>query len=451
MNIKKIAILSLILALLIVGIYVVDKKEEKKEESKNILNVKTEDVLEVSFYDGKDKIKIVKENDIWKIKKPIETTADEDEIERILSELSPLSAEKIVEKDAKDLKKYGLKDSLRKFSVKLKSGKTYTIVFGDKGPLENSYYVMLEGSPNVFLVAEFKKNNFIKTLFDLRNKKFGVFDVDKITKIEVENNDSKEKYVLIKKGEDWYLKEPKKFIAKNTKVEDMLYSLKSLEAKDIVKDNPEEKDLKEYSLDNPLYRFKVFYGKNSIEYLISKKDDKWYAYTKNSGFIGEVNDYSLSDLKVKYEELKEMKVAKFDGFNVNYLMIEKGKDRWEFVKDKNDTWRNKNNKKMIIDDDKITDFIDDIESLEADKIIDEQKPDYSSYGLDKPQVKIVLKEEDGKEVKIYVGKKDGEDKVFLRNGDYSYIYRVSSDFLDKIPEKIEDWEKKVEDKKEVEK
>ena len=70
----------------------------------------------------------------WKITSPQSLFADQTTVSAMLTDLSLLDADRIIEEKASDLKAYGLDQPAVKVSVTSKDGKSQNILIGDDTP-----------------------------------------------------------------------------------------------------------------------------------------------------------------------------------------------------------------------------------------------------------------------------------------------------------------------------
>ena len=117
MKLYRNAIILLIVAALLAGVYVIvkDKKSDSEPAAdKNtikIFDLDTDKMIEMTIDNGQDKLvfakKTVKEDDnekkIWEILSPKDLKIDESKVSSIATNISSLVAEKIIEEEAGDI------------------------------------------------------------------------------------------------------------------------------------------------------------------------------------------------------------------------------------------------------------------------------------------------------------------------------------------------------------
>ena len=131
-------------------------------------------------------INLSKETGKWRLTEPKPLAADQDAVSSVVTNLSSLNADKVIEEKADDLKPYGLADPTMTITVKRKDGKTDEVLIGDDTPNGSGSYAKLPKDPRVFTIASFVKSTFDKRPDDLRDKRLITFDQDKITRVELQ-------------------------------------------------------------------------------------------------------------------------------------------------------------------------------------------------------------------------------------------------------------------------
>src|SRR5271169_734818 len=85
-------------------------------------------------------IDLRRDNGRWQMTQPQQQRADQDTVGSIVSNLSSLNADKLIEDKATDLKSYGLGDPTLDITVTKKDGKTDEVLIGDDTPTGSGAY-----------------------------------------------------------------------------------------------------------------------------------------------------------------------------------------------------------------------------------------------------------------------------------------------------------------------
>jgi Domain of unknown function (DUF4340) len=167
---------------------------------------------------GSDPVTVKKIEGKWQITEPKPYRADQEAVAGVLSTLSALSADRVVEDKAADRKQYGLEEPAAEVDVG-----TRQLMLGDDTPAGGDVYAGVAGDPRVFTVSSYTKTSLTKSLNDLRDKSLLTLNPDKVSRVE-----------LLKKGQDlefdrtkdgWRILKPSASPADATAVNDLVRSL----------------------------------------------------------------------------------------------------------------------------------------------------------------------------------------------------------------------------------
>lgn len=161
----------------------------------------------------------------WRIAEPQPFSADQDAVGTMMSSLSNLSADKIIEDNASDLKGYGLDIPTLDIVVTKKDGKTDELLVGDDTPTGSGAYAKVANSSRVFTIGSFIKTGLDKNPGDLRDKRLIIFDSDKLTRVELLT-----KGQLVEAGKnganEWQILKPRPLRADGAAIDTMISKLK---------------------------------------------------------------------------------------------------------------------------------------------------------------------------------------------------------------------------------
>jgi Domain of unknown function (DUF4340) len=167
---------------------------------------------------GSDPVSLNKAEGKWQITEPKPYRADQEAVFGVLSTLSALSANRVVEEKAADRKQYGLEEPAAEVAVG-----TRRLMLGDDTPAGGDVYAAVAGDPRVFTVSSYTKTGLAKSLNDLRDKSLLTLNPDKVSRVE-----------LLKRGQDlefdrtqegWEILKPSASPADATAVNDLVRSL----------------------------------------------------------------------------------------------------------------------------------------------------------------------------------------------------------------------------------
>ena len=167
---------------------------------------------------GSDPVTLKKTDGKWQITEPKTYRADQEAVVGVLSTLSALSADRVVEEKTADRKQYGLEEPAAEVDVGPRQ-----LMLGDDTPAGGDVYAGVTGDPRVFTVSSYTKTSLAKSLNDLRDKSLLTLNPDKVSRVE-----------LVKKGQDlefdrtkdgWQILKPSASPADATAVNDLVRTL----------------------------------------------------------------------------------------------------------------------------------------------------------------------------------------------------------------------------------
>jgi Domain of unknown function (DUF4340) len=154
-----------------------------------ILKVNPADVTQLVIRQ-KEPVTLKKTNGKWQITEPKLYPADQESVAGVLSTLSGLNADRVVEEKTSDRKQYGLDPAQVELDISGKNG-TQQLLLGDDTPAGGDVYAALATDPRVFTIVSYQKSSLAKSLNDLRDRSLLTLSSDKVSRVE-----------LLKKGED---------------------------------------------------------------------------------------------------------------------------------------------------------------------------------------------------------------------------------------------------------
>ena len=192
------------------------------EPAPNILTLNEDDVTKIELKKkGGDQIVMAKDsNGKWQITSPKSMGIDDSAISSMLSTLSSLNSERLVEEQAANLGQYGLGEPKLEVNITDKNNSMRKLLVGDDTPTGSGAYAQLAGDPRVFTIASFTKTSLDKGLNDLRDKRLITADADKITRLELIVKQQTIEFSRDK--EQWQILKPKPLRADGAKVDELL-------------------------------------------------------------------------------------------------------------------------------------------------------------------------------------------------------------------------------------
>ncbi len=232
MNVKGLLIAVVVLAALGGGVFWSNKAKEKaeKEPAKDappkILTIPDDQFKAIRLQKAGADATVLEKSDAgkWKITAPKPLDADQDAVGSVVTALSSVTSDRLIEDKATDLAPYGLASPGLEVVVTKKDGKTEDLLIGDDTPTGGSAFVKLKNDPRVF-VASGIKTSLDKSSKDLRDKRLLTFDSDKLTRVDLQ---AKGKDVEFGKNNqnEWQILKPKPLRADGSQIDELIRKLK---------------------------------------------------------------------------------------------------------------------------------------------------------------------------------------------------------------------------------
>ncbi|TET24213.1 MAG: DUF4340 domain-containing protein, partial [Candidatus Aminicenantes bacterium] len=243
MKFKTTIILFVIFLVLVAYIFLFESKSKNDEHAKEKLVALSSESVQKIIYKKEDETLEFQKNaeGEWLIIKPLEAKADKYEVNRLAEEFADLRIERVVDEEPAALEKYGIlkKEICLYFKDKEPQVK---ILIGMENPLDNTFFAKRENETRVVLLSSSLKNLLEKSVFDFRQKDIFKFETDEAKSIKL--SAKKNQWEALKKEEEWFLKKPVKALVKSSKINDILYSLSNLKAKEFVSEEKTKEEIK---------------------------------------------------------------------------------------------------------------------------------------------------------------------------------------------------------------
>ena len=383
-----------------------------------ILDLKEADISKVEIRKKSSEELALEKNSSgkWQITAPTPLSADQDSVSSMMSTLTSLNSDRLVDDKATDLKQYGLADPSLEIDLTTKQ-KPHKLLIGDDSPTGSAVFAKLEGDPRVFTIASYNKTSIDKGPNDLRDKRLLTADFDKLSRVEVAAK--KEQWEFARNKQEWQILKPKPLRADNYQVEDFVRKLREAKMDLSGADTDEKKAAASFSSGTPVGSAKVTDSAGTQELQVRKsKDNNYYAKSsvvagiyKVPNDVGQAFDKKLEDFRNKklfdfgYDE--PSKVELHDGVKA-YFLTKGGEDWWS------------DGKKM--DSSSVQSLIDKVRSVSASKFVDS--------GFTTPAIEATVTSNDNKRVEKVFISKTGERFIAKRENEPALYELEPSDVTD---------------------
>ena len=253
------------------------------------------------------------QNNKWNLTKPEGVPADQDAISSLVSSLSPVTADNVVEDKASDLSKYGLRSPGLAVAVKEKDGKTITLNFGDDIPAGSLVYARVNNQPKVYAVSSSVKTGFDKSRNDLRDKRLLRVDSNTVTGLEVKTIKGMVQFAK-NNANDWQIVKPQPFRAESFQVEELLRKLTDAKMDFSGGIEGTKKADAAYAAGQNVASAKVTAASGTQTLDVNKLKDDYYARSSAVKGVYKISSDLAKELEKPGEDYRNKKVFDF-GFN----------------------------------------------------------------------------------------------------------------------------------------
>jgi hypothetical protein len=374
-----------------------------------ILSLKQEDIsgLQIKKKGGEELDLAKGSAGKWQITAPKPLGADQEAVSILLSTVSSLNAERLVDDKAADLTQYGLAQPALEFDVTSKDAKPQKLFLGDDSPAGNAVFAKLDGDPRVFTIATYNKTSLDKTSNDLRDKRLLTVDFDKLSQIELITK--KQSIQFDRNKQEWQIVKPKPFRVDNFQVEEIVRKLHDTKMDATSTDADAKKTAAGFASGAPLATAKLTDTASTQELQIRKNKDDYYAKSTAVPGIYKITADVGKDLSRNVDEFRSKKLFDFGFEEPGKVELHDGAKAYFLTKGGQDWWSD--GKKM--DPASVQSLIDSVRELSASKFLD--------TGFTSPAIEITVTSSDAKRVDkvliakagdIYIAKRENEPALY---------------------------------------
>jgi hypothetical protein len=344
----------------------------------------------------------------WQIVQPKPFAADQSAVSGVLSSLSSLNSERVVEDKASDLKQFGLDHPAVEIDVTERDNKNHQLLIGDATPAGGAVYAMLAGDPRVFTMASYSKTSIDKSLNDLRDKRLLTVSPDKISRLDLLAKNQEIEFGRSK--DEWQILKPKPLRANSTQVGELVGKLTDARM-DL---NGSEKDAADnasaFAKAAPVATAKVTSDSGTEELQVRKSKDTYYAKSSVVEGVYKVDSSLGQALDKKLDDFRNKSLFDFGYSDPSKIEMHSGSAAYFLTKGGADWWSN--GKKM--DSGSVESLIGDLRDLSASKFVDS--------GFASPTIDLTVTSPDAKRVEKVSIAKSGDGFVAKRENDPTLYY-----------------------------
>jgi hypothetical protein len=368
-------------------------------------------------------ILLTKSGSEWKIAEPKPFAADQTTVSSMLSTISSLDAERLVEDKSSNLERYGLASPAFELDVTEKGNKTERLLLGDDTPAGSGLYAALAGDPRVFTIAEYHKTGLDKSLNDLRDKRLLTVSPDKVSRLEIAGNNGEIEFGH--NQDEWEILKPKPMRADTFAVSELVRKLTEVRMDFSSSDKAATESDSAFAKDTPLATLKITDESSTQQIQIRKAKDLYYAKSNLVDGAYKV-DSSLADaINKKVDDFRNKKLFDFGYSEPNKLEIHSGAKAFSLMRGGQGWWDN--GKKM--DEDSVRALVTTLRELYAEKFV--------GSGFTIPEIDATVTSDDGKRVERVQISKSGPNYIAKRENDAT-LYQLTTTAVEDLQKSLAD-------------
>ncbi|HEV3257785.1 MAG TPA: DUF4340 domain-containing protein [Gemmataceae bacterium] len=374
----------------------------------------------------------------WQLTKPATWQADGPTVASLLEELALLRGERVAAYRPKDLKPFGLDTPSATLTLRLRQGtptehvlKIGKVVEDKAGKAAGDRYVLAENTVVVAVIPGQLAQRLLGPPLHFRDRDLAHFgDANRATLQR-----GPRKAVFAKVEGTWKLTSPLEAEAEPTALDDFVNAVRRLRAYELVADKPDS--LKPYGLDRPEIHWQFqSNGKERLTLWIGAREQlkensrhlhgpRRYAKLANRDLVF-LLDAGLTD-RVEAEYRSRSVWASLDAAQVDTLTYTGA--RGSFALEKvGSSWQVVGKPEIMVKSEAVTETLDALASLRAERYVVDKDADFKLYGLEPPQLTVQVGTQGAKRV-LYVGRTEGTSKRYyarVAEPDRSDVFVISA-------------------------
>jgi len=458
--IKKSTLIVLLLAVIIgAAAYYFDWKRGQKEAekapadaTKPAFTLQADDIssLTISYpADPKSQpIHFEKQNGVWLITQPLQTSADEASLQGIVQQLASVRVAQTEPGTPDRLKVFGLDTPDLALDFQTKNGAKHSVRLGKKDFTGVSVYSTVDGAKDVDLLPESLLVSADKPLQDLRDHSVLHFVAPDVISFDLKN--SLGELAASRDNDAWKFTKPSSALGDGDAINSLLTAVASGRMTMIASETPD--NLARYGLASSAISLTTTDAKGKTETLVvgKKEGDEYFARDSSRPTIFRINQALYKKLTESFSDLRDKKLVHFDpatithaeihNANGTFLATRKNETDWAFdataPKDEKEKQNDQQKDKQQTNSVNLDKLFNPLQQARADEIFDHPTPPQLAT-LAKPAFEASLTDKSGKILKIEISKVSG-GFVYAGTNEAPTIYKLQPQTLTDLSFKASD-------------
>ncbi len=320
------------------------KSDERSETKKNIetalFDFKADQIKELDFMRGEQKLKLVKVDTGWKITEPFQDDADSGVVDTFVETIAKEKYMDVAREGADiDYKIYGLDKPNTIFTVKNNAGESITYEISGQTNFEKNSLLHKKDSNKVLVASTQWQDVLKKSSFDFRDQRLFRGRLGSILTVEILKKNGNIR--LNQKDGKWFLVDQPNLKLDQNRVREILTMLNETKATEFtLSKTPSGGEISKYGFNQSLVKIKLGLTEGSWEaQLATAPNKKLYAWVAKPAFVLELDSAQLDKFKnITVNSLRDKKLPfDFDSSKVTQIFFHTPLKEMTFKK-VGDTW-----------------------------------------------------------------------------------------------------------------
>lgn len=406
------------------GVFQAEKEElAAKDEEERLFTLDTQAVNALTVQAKGETTELVKEGGKWRIVAPLEAPADQNAVERLLSDLENARRLRQIQ-DEGDLRPYGLERPEIRVEARAEGDESAYLAVGLGNTFDSTYFVSRRPG-QVAAASSLLKNALEKGTFDLREKKLIHLGSDEVQGIEFEGDTP---VVLSRTEGEWGLSAPREGRADEKEVKALLRKLLDIRATAFPESASE--DLGEPSV---VLTLKPTEGE-ALTIRFWEAEEKAFAQVEGGSFA-EIPSNALEPLKQDPEELYDQRIAPFDTDKVAKVEVQTAEQSFTLARTE-EGWAIESPEEGPARRWKVNSGIANLSDLRPEEVLPLEE--LEARGLAEPERTIRLYDAEGNPIGAYYLSAEEDKHHYVRIEGKDAIYKVRSNLVVNVPTSLDD-------------
>ncbi len=405
MRIWKIGAVLLVF-LLLLSYYLIYEKKEKAAKEERLFDLIWEKIDSVDIESGKERIRLRREGESWRITDPIDATADGEVVADLLTTMKLMTVKKVVDEKGENRSYYGLDEPQGRIKLNMGKDSAIELRIGKRSPVGYSVYVMRGDEGRIVLVEAGIEQYIRKRPQDWREKRLLLLKEKDIESIKIKGPQGR---VLVeRKGDEWELVHPIKERAEREEVFSYIYRVGGIRAVEYPGIS-----MKEAALDRPGLEIEIGLKNGEKKHLImARKGKRVYAALRDKGEVVRVEEGAWNDAAKRAIDFRNRRIFDLDPERIRSIEIVKGYGKIE-VKKEGERWKIVSRSQGDADEGRVSAFIVRLKGWKADDIVDNPKS-LEKYGISDRSLRAIFHVDGSDEsVILSIGNPLNKDKIYV--------------------------------------